>query len=208
MGLYVSPEIFIDTLQMLLTPVDITNLKCVNNYWKGVVNSIEQQRANKVKEIVDLGSSYFWKKSSFLRLRSTMVPPHSVICSKYLRIYKSFNLIHLTTPRGDIVGVIDINNVVHRSHARWAKLYDAILLVFDSLPPTITLGSFCTHCPFCGKSKNYNCMCSLKWAQWLHTLLPKRVCVGRAVFRLSEDLSLFCDRHVLVDDCNDGNRNH
>jgi len=208
MGLYISPEIFIDTLQMLLTPADIKNLKCVNRYWKGVVSLIEQRRANKVKEIVDLGSSVFWKQSSFLRLRSTMVPRHSVICSKYLRIYKIVNVIHLSTPRGDIVGIIDANNVVHRSHARWAKLYDAILLIFDSLPPTMTLGSFCTHCPFCGKSKNHKCRCSLKWARWFSTLLPKRIYVNRAAFRLSEDLSLFSDRHVLVDDCYDSNRNH
>ena len=206
MGLYISPEIFIDTLQMLLSPADIANLKCANRYWKGVVSSIEQRRANKVKEIVDLGSSDLWKHSSFLRLRSTMVPQHSVICSKYLKIYKILNVIHLSTPRGEIVGIIDTNNVVHRSQARWAKLYDAILLILDSLPPTMTLGSFCRHCPFCGK--NYKCRCSLKWARWFSTLLPKRICVGRAVFRLSEDLSLYSDRHVLVDNSNDSNRNH
>ena len=208
MGLFITPEIFIDTLQLLLTPVDIASLKCVDRYWRGVVGLIEQQRANKVKAIVDNGSSCFWTKSNFLRLRSTMVPPHSVICSKYLRIYKIVNTIHLLSPRGDIVGLIDKNNVVYRSPSLWANLYDAILLVFDSLPPTMTLGRFCTHCPFCGKGKNFKCTCSLKWARWFSSLLPRRVCVDRAVFRLSEDLTLFCDCHVLMNDRNESDGYH
>lgn len=208
MGLYISPEIFIDTLQLLLNPVDVARLKCVNRYWRGVVDSIEQLRANKVKQIVDEGSSNVWKISSFLRLRSTMVPPYSVICSKHLLIYKVINHLYLLTPRGDIVGVIDSNNVVYRSQSQWFKLYDAILLVFDSLPPSLTLGRFCKHCPFCGKDRNHRCRCSMKWAQWLKSLLPRRICVDRSVFKLSEDLSAFCDCHVLMDDCYDGNCNH
>ena len=209
MGLhYVSPEIFIDTLQLLLSPMDISNLKCVDRYWRGVVDCIEQQRSKKVKEIVDEGSSGFWEKSSFLRLRSTMVPRYSLIYSKYLLIYKVINHLYLLTPRGDIVGVIDPNNVVYRSQSLWYKLYDAILLVFDSLPPTMTLGRFCTHCPFCGKDRDHRCHCSMKWARWFNTLLPRRICVDRSVYKLSEDLSAFCDCHVIMDDCNDSDCNH
>lgn len=193
---------------MLLTPADIANLKCVDRYWRGVAGLIEEQRAHKVNAIVNSGTSRFWSKSNFLRLRSTMVPRHSVICSKYLRIYKTANHIHLLTPSGVIVGIIDKNNVVYRSHSLWAKLYDAILLVLDSLPPTMTLGRFCTHCPFCGKGTDFKCTCALKWAGWFSSLLPKRVCVDRSIFRLSEDLSLFCDCHVLVNDGYDCNCYH
>lgn len=208
MGLYISPEIFIDTLQLLLSPIDMANLKCVDRYWREIVTSIEQQRSKKVKDIVDNGSSNFWKRSSFLRLRSTMVPRYSVIYSKYLLIYKVINNLYLLTPGGDIVGFIDQNNVVYRSQSLWFKLYDAILLIFDSLPPTMTLGRFCTHCPFCGRDRHQKCHCSMKWARWFNTLLPRRVYVDRSVFRLSEDLSVFCDRHVLMDNCYDSNRNH
>lgn len=208
MDLFISPEIFIDILQLLLTPADISNLKCVNRYWMGVVMSIEKQREEQVKSIVDNGSSKIWRKSNFLRLRSIMVPKYSVICSKYLCIYKIVDHIHLSTPRGNIVGFIDENNIVYRSHSHWAQLYDAILLVFDSLPPVTTLGHFCTHCPFCGKSKTIICTCAFKWARWFNTLLPKRVCINRTVFKRSEDLSLFCDCHVLMDDCNESNCNH
>lgn len=134
-GLYISPEIFVETLQKLLTPVDINSLKCVNKYWENVVNAIEEQRETKVREILQYGTQCYWSKSNFLRLRSTMVPRHSVICSKYLQIYKSFNHIHLLTPKGDIVGVIDPNNILYKSHIAWANLYEAILFVLDSLPP-------------------------------------------------------------------------
>ena len=208
MGLYISPEIFIDTLSLLLSPIDMASLKCVNIYWRDIASCIEVQRSKKVKDIVDNGSSNFWKQSSFLRLRSTMVPRYSVIQSKHLLIYKVINHLYLLTPRGDIVGIIDQNNIVYRSHSLWFKLYDAILLIFDSLPPTMTLGHFCTHCPFCGRDRSNKCSCSMKWARWFNTLLPRRVCVDRSVFRLSDDLSAFCDCHVLMDNCNDSNCNH
>ena len=205
---HIIPEIFIDSLSTMLTPADMANLKCVDRCWRNVVTLIEKFRAEKAKAIINSGTSHLWRKTNFLRLRSAIDPPCSVLCSKYLRVYKIMNDIHLTTPKGDIVGVIDTNNVLYKSIDTWANLYDAILLVLDSLPPTMTLGSFCKHCPFCGKCKRVKCHCGMKWARWFNRLLPRRVCVGRAVFRLSEDLTLFCDRHVFMDNCNNGNRDH
>ena len=186
----------------------MNNLRCVNVYWRDVVSKIDALQKAKASEIRRSGHKRSWRLSNFLRLRSTMVPKHSIIRTAYLHIYKIVNDIHLHMPSGDLVGIIDADNVVHMSPRLWSGLFDALLLVFDSLPPIITLGTFCRHCPFCGKTNWTVCSCDFRWATWFNSLLPRRIHISASIACESEDLSEFCDSHVLVDDCNNRNRNH
>lgn len=208
MILYITSDIFVFHLSKFLLPLDIERLGCVSNFWRCVVEEIERQRAKEACAIMAGGRAGKWRQSSFLRLRSTIMPRFSVLQSKFLGVYRKYNNIYLLGPSGDMVGIIDRHNVLHRAECAWAGLYDAILLVLDSLPPLVTLSMFCNHCPFCGNDHAAVCNCAVSWLSWFGKLLPKRIHINRASYTMSEDLSRFRDNHVFVDNCDNCNSYH